>query len=145
MTRRGLAVLAGGVCVAVLVAFFVRQPVEGPTPAVPALALDSTGLAPEGERIRVQVLNGTDIDGLARRGMRQLRDYGYDVVDYKTSTVKTDTTLIEVDALHRATGERVRRALNAGVVRAREQASPYLDVTVTLGADWKPAPQPFRP
>jgi hypothetical protein len=38
----------------------------------------------------------------------------------------------------------VGRAMAAPVV-ARPDSSRYLDVTVTIGADWRPPPLPFHP
>lgn len=110
------------------------------------VTLDPEARAPEGERIRVRVLNGAGKTGLARRGMQLFRDYGYDVVDYANAPAPSDTTIVEVDARTRAWSDRVARVLGgAVVVRERAAPLPYVDVTVTLGADWMPPAQPFRP
>jgi len=50
--------------------------------------------APEGVRIRVQVLNTTKTRGLARRATRLLRDRGFDVVELGTVGPTMDTTLV---------------------------------------------------
>ncbi len=111
-----------------------------------SVALDAEARAPEGERIRLRVLNGAGSAGLARRGMQLFRDYGYDVVDYANAPAPSDSTIVEVDARTRAWSDRVSRVLGGSVVvRERAAPLPYVDVTVTLGADWKPPAQPFRP
>lgn len=110
------------------------------------VALDTAARAPQGERIRVRVLNGAGTAGLARRGMQLFRDYGYDVVDYANAPAPSDSTIVEVDPRTRAWSDRITRVLGgAVVVRERATPLPYVDVTVTLGADWKPPAQPFRP
>ncbi|HEX7941572.1 MAG TPA: LytR C-terminal domain-containing protein, partial [Gemmatimonadaceae bacterium] len=50
--------------------------------------------APDGVRIRVQVLNTTKTRGLARRATRLLRDRGFDVVELGTVGPTMDTTLV---------------------------------------------------
>ncbi len=107
---------------------------------------DTAATAPAGERVRVRVLNGTETSGLARRGTFVLRDYGYDVVDYANAEdVPLTATTIEVAPGRLALGERIKRALGVGTVRAAPETLPYVDVIVVLGLDWKPPTQPFRP
>src|SRR5689334_13104593 len=50
--------------------------------------------APEGVRIRVQVLHATKTRGLARRATMLLRDRGFDVVETGTLQQTRDTTLV---------------------------------------------------
>ena len=52
--------------------------------------------APEGVRIRVQVLNATKTRGLARRATMLLRDRGFDVVETlpRTPTEKVEKSLL---------------------------------------------------
>jgi hypothetical protein len=112
---------------------------------VSAIVQDTSALAPQGVRVRVRVLNGTATAGLARRGTQRLRDYGYDVVDYSTAPKPSTETVVEVVAEARDWGTRIVRALGAGTVRERSEPFPHADVVVTLGSDWKPPAQPFRP
>ncbi len=114
--------------------------------AATTVTLDPDARAPDGERVRVRVLNGAGTAGLARRGMQLFRDYGYDVVDYGNAPARSDSTVVEVDARTGAWSDRIARVLGGTVVvRERAVPLPYVDVTVTLGADWKPPTQPFRP
>jgi hypothetical protein len=107
--------------------------------------IDSAARAPEGVRVRVQVLNGTSRTGLARRATQLLRDHGYDVVDYNSRGDTTQLTEVQVTAASRAWGERVVKALGRGQVREREGTLGYVDLVVLLGHDWQPSPQPLRP
>lgn len=109
------------------------------------IAIDSAARAPEGTRVRVQVLNGSGRTGLARRATQQLRDHGYDVVDYRSQGDSSRVTEVLVTAATRAWGERVQKALGGGAVRERDGGLGYVDVVVLLGHDWKAPPQPLRP
>jgi hypothetical protein len=108
-------------------------------------ASDTAARAPSEVRVRVQVLNGSGRNGMARRATQQLRDFGYDVVDYGSRGDSTRVTEVQVTAADKAWGERVVKALRSGVVRERDGTLGYVDVVVLLGRDWQPAPQPLRP
>ncbi len=123
-----------------------NAPAAAPTVAQAIAALDPAARAPENVRIRVKVLNGSGISGLARRGMQVLRDHGYDVVGYGNADAPVDSTIVELNPVAAEHGERLRLALGGGVrVTQRETALPYIDVLITLGPDWQPPAQPFRP
>ncbi|HEY6089866.1 MAG TPA: LytR C-terminal domain-containing protein [Gemmatimonadaceae bacterium] len=100
--------------------------------------------APEGTRIKVEVLNGTRTPGLARRATRYLRDRGFDVVGSGTNIAPRATTVVYDRSSHPVWARLVARALNATAV-SQPDSSRYLDVTVVLGADWRPPPLPFNP
>lgn len=103
-------------------------------------------LANQGERIRVEVLNATTTRGLARRATFALRDAGFDVVRFGTDDGgPRDSTLVLDRSGRREWAERVARALGGARVEARPDSSRYLDVTVLLGADWRPPAKPFYP
>jgi hypothetical protein len=100
--------------------------------------------APEGVRIKVEVFNGTKTKGLARRATLFLRDHGFDVVGSGTNTEQRTTTVVYDRSGHPDWAARVGRAMDAPVVTQRD-SSRYLDVTVILGANWRPPPLPFHP
>ena len=100
--------------------------------------------APDGVRIKVEVLNGTRTRGLARRATRYLRDRGFDVVGSGNDTARRDSTIVLDRSGHPEWAHLVGRAMRAKV-QARPDTSRYLDVTVILGADWRPPPLPFYP
>jgi len=116
----------------------------------PALLLASvTGQqqvrAPEGVRIRVQVLNTTKTRGLARRATRLLRDRGFDVVELGTVGPAMDTTVVLDLSGHPAWADAVAKVMAPAHTRARRDSSRYLDVTVLVGSSWRPPAEPLDP
>jgi hypothetical protein len=100
--------------------------------------------APDGTRIKVEVLNATKTKGLARRATLYLRDRGFDVVGSGNVSEQRAATVVYDRSSHPEWARLVGRAMNAPVA-ARPDSSRYLDVTVLLGADWRPPPLPFHP
>lgn len=113
---------------------------------VPGVAAgeEQESMVPPGVRIKVEVLNATNIPGLARKATMFLRDRGFDVVDIGNSSDKRATTLVLDRSGHPAWANLVGEALSAKV-EARPDSSRYLDVTVLLGEDWHPPALPFYP
>ena len=101
--------------------------------------------APEGVRIRVQVLNTTKTRGLARRATRLLRDRGFDVVELGTVGPTIDTTIVLDLSGHPDWAASVAKVMAPARTRARPDSSRYLDVTVLLGATWRPPAEPLYP
>jgi hypothetical protein len=101
--------------------------------------------APDGTRIKVEVLNATRTRGLARRAMFHLRDRGFDVVGIGTAPAQADSTLVLDRSGHPEWASLVARALGGARVESRPDSSRYLDVTVLLGASWRPPSEPFYP
>lgn len=100
--------------------------------------------APENVRIKVEVLNATRTRGLARRATLYLRGRGFDVVGSGNVSEQRTTSIVYDRSSHPAWAKLVARAMNAPVV-SRPDSSRYLDVTVLIGADWRPPPLPFHP
>jgi hypothetical protein len=100
-------------------------------------------------RVRVEVINTTKVHGLAHRATRYLRDQGFDVVGEGTVKVPSDTTLVLDRTGHQAWASSIAHVLAAtGApvrVESRPDSSRYVDVTVLLGALWRPPPQAFNP
>jgi len=109
------------------------------------LPRDDFPRAPEGVRIRVQVLNTTGQHGLARRATRLLRDQGFDVVDMGNGTPALDTTVVLDRSGHPEWAASIAKVIKPAVSRTERDSSRYLDVTVLLGRSWRPPPQPFNP
>lgn len=106
---------------------------------------DALPRAPEGVRIRVQVLNTTGRHGLARRATRVLRDQGFDVVDMGNTTPALDTTVVLDRSGHPEWAAAVAKVVKPARSRTERDSSRYLDVTVLLGRAWNPPPEPFNP
>jgi LCP family protein required for cell wall assembly len=88
-----------------------------------------------GRGLSVEILNGTDVAGLAARTAARLEQYGCEIVDVGNASEKRDTTLV-VD--HRASTRRAKRVaalLGLGVVSAAPEGDNPADVTVVLGRD----------
>ena len=113
--------------------------------ARPAVARRAEVRAPDAQRIRVQVLNGTKVRGLARRATTLLRDRGFDVVEVGTINDTRDTTLVLDLSGHADWANRVARVLAPARVEARRDTSRYLDIAIILGSTWRPPPDPFNP
>lgn len=101
-------------------------------------------LVPPGVRIKVEVLNATNVRGLARKATFFLRDRGFDVVAMGTSREQRTTTLVLDRSNHPEWTALVARALKAKS-ESRPDSSRYLDVTVLIGSDWRPPALPFYP
>ena len=111
-------------------------------PAEPSVPDDAR--APEGVRIKVEVLNATKTRGLARKATDFLRARGFDVVGSGNDAEQRPKTVVYDRSSHPEWARLVARALNAPVL-SRPDSSRYLDVTVLIGADWRPPPLPFHP
>ncbi|HEY5546752.1 MAG TPA: LytR C-terminal domain-containing protein [Gemmatimonadaceae bacterium] len=102
-------------------------------------------LVPDGVRIKVEVLNASGQRGLARRATFALRDAGFDVVRFANDPQRRDSTLVLARSGNDDQAALVARALGGARVESRPDSSRYLDVTVLLGADWRPPAKPFHP
>ena len=111
----------------------------------PMLNARPARVVPESLRIRVEVLNATTVRGLARLGTFHLRDVGFDVVGSGNSAERRDSTLVLVRSGRMDWGELAAAALGGARVEARPDSSRYLDLTILLGADWRPPPETFHP
>ena len=121
---------AVGVAALIVVAAW-RLAIRGPGAATGALPIP-------GERMPyvVEVLNGTDADGLARAVTRRLRHQGIDVVSFGSAMAGgTDSTLVLVRRGDTAAGLAVRKALGFGRVAFAPDSTLLLDVTVLLGRE----------
>ena len=110
-----------------------------PRPAPPGVR------APDGVRVRVQVLNATKVHGLARRATMLLRDRGFDVVETGNVNDSRDTTLVLDLSNHPEWAARVARLFGTTRIEARHDSSRYLDIAVVLGSTWRPPAEPFYP
>jgi hypothetical protein len=100
---------------------------------------------PDGQRITVEVLNATKVRGLARRAALTLRDRGFDVVSTGTNKEQFDSTQVLDRTGHHEWALRAAKAMGGGAVLARPDSSREVDLTVLIGAAWRPPAQPFYP
>jgi hypothetical protein len=95
---------------------------------------------PGGERIVVEVLNGSGRRGLARAATRVLRQAGFDVVYFGNVSRSVGVTQALARRGDSAAAVRVARALGATRVRVATDTLLRVDVTVLLGGDYRPPP-----
>ena len=143
MIKRGwVAVIVVAVSVAAGGAFYFQR--QGRVVTRPLIPISQVR-APDGVRIRVQVLNATKTRGLARRATMLLRDRGFDVVETGTLAQTSDTTRILDLSGHPEWANRIAQLLAPAAVVTRPDSSRYLDIAVVLGNSWRPPAQPFNP
>jgi hypothetical protein len=101
--------------------------------------------AAKGQRMTVEVLNATHVRGLARRATLTLRDHGFDVVSTGTNREQLDSTLILDRTGHHEWASLAAKAMGGGAVLVRPDSSRDVDLTVLIGASWRPPSEPFYP
>lgn len=134
-----LGAIIGGAIVA------TRKPAKAGRPRVVALGR-ADARAPDGVRIRVEVLNASHVIGLARRATFFLRDRGFDVVEAgNAGGGRRDTSLVLARSAHQDWATLVANAMGGAPVLARPDTLHDVDVTVLVGASWRPPAEPFYP
>ncbi|MEO6446743.1 MAG: LytR C-terminal domain-containing protein [Gemmatimonadaceae bacterium] len=147
MKRRTMVLLLGTVVaagVAGLVWGRERLAMERQAPSA-AAAAGIERVVPAGTRVRVEVLNTSSVRGLARRATFHLRDLGFDVVRYAGEGPERDATLILDRTGHPEWAAWVSTAFGGARVESRPDTSRYVDITVLIGATWRPPAEPFYP
>ncbi|MBX9927710.1 MAG: LytR C-terminal domain-containing protein [Gemmatimonadaceae bacterium] len=148
--RWGRIVLAAVVVVGVGVGAVVRR---GARPRVDASA-PTPGrvevperVIPDTVRVKVEVLNASDVRGLARRATEALRDAGFDVVAIGTVAKADyrDSVLVLDRSGHADWAALAVRTMRQGRAEARPDSSRYVDLTVLIGRRWTPPRQAFDP
>ncbi|MBK5189187.1 MAG: LytR C-terminal domain-containing protein, partial [Gemmatimonadaceae bacterium] len=81
----------------------------------------------------------------ARRAATTLRDQGFDVVSTGTNRDQFDSTQVLDRIGHRDWAVRAAKAMGGGAVLVRPDSSRDVDLTVLIGASWRPPSQPFYP
>jgi hypothetical protein len=156
VNKRAIAIAAGVVALLAVTAGVVRSRSSGARTNEPR---KSAGDAPSsratssladpkwatGTRITVEVLNATKVRGLARRAASTLRDQGFDVVSTGTNRDAFDSTQVLDRTGHREWAARVAKAMGGATVLERPDSSRDVDVTVLIGATWRPPTEPFYP
>ncbi len=102
-------------------------------------------VVPPGVRITVEVLNGTDTRGLARSAARYLRDAGFDVVYYGSAAERRDTTVVRDRRGHADWAVLARDVMQPASLEVSPDSTRLVDLTVVIGALWRPPADPFRP
>jgi len=91
-----------------------------------------------GGRVRVEVLNGGGVDGMARAGTEILRTAGFDVVSFgNAASFDHERPSSVIDRVGRADlAQAVARTLGIDNVQSNPDPNLYVDVSVVLGREW---------
>ena len=94
-------------------------------------------LTPDG-RVRIQVLNGGGVTGMARAATQVLRDHGFDVVEIGNASDRDAerASSVIVRSGSADLGSSVARALGIDNVVSDPDPNLYVDVSVWLGSEW---------
>jgi hypothetical protein len=108
-------------------------------------ALGEPAPPPPAAHVRVEVLNGAGVSGLAREATHRLRNDGFDVVFFGNAARFDHARSVVLDRTgDTATARRIAHALGIDSIASVPDATLLLDATVILGADWPPS-APERP
>jgi len=89
------------------------------------------------DRVRVEVLNGGGVAGVAGRARDRLREAGFDVVYFgNAASFGTEASVILGRGQDEAIAAAVAAALGIPSVLQEPDPSRHVDVTVLLGTDW---------
>lgn len=113
----------------------------------PMTALGDTTSAPQGQRVKVEVLNASGVSGLARRATFLLRDRGFDVVGWGNDPKGSRNGTLILDYTDKPeAADRLARVLGgAQVERGTDSLDRGLDLTVKLGSGYRPPVEVFHP
>jgi len=113
----------------------------------PTIALGDTTSAPQGQRVKVEVLNASGVSGLARRATFLLRDRGFDVVGWGNDPrgIRSETLILDYTDKPEAAYRLSRVLGGAQVERGKDSLDRGLDLTVKLGSGYRPPVEVFHP
>jgi LytR cell envelope-related transcriptional attenuator len=133
-------VVGFGLTVAAVVVLLVST-IAGIDPNAPRAdyeVLVVPGIPRVDDRVRVEVLNGAGVNGLARAVTERLRGDGFDVVYYgNAGSLARDSTTILDRSGNEAAIAALSSALGVNRVETAIDTSLYLEATVVLGGDWR--------
>lgn len=99
---------------------------------------DTLRIVPPGTRVKVEVVNASGERGLARRTMHYLRDRGLDVVSVGNAKDRLDSSVVYVRSGHADWAVKAANAIGGARIEVRPDSSRYLDLTIVLGARFRP-------
>ncbi|MFM8569823.1 MAG: LytR C-terminal domain-containing protein [Candidatus Kapaibacterium sp.] len=133
-----LSVLVAAFSYALVYRFLIRPPVE----AVNGSIVTSNGIE---RAIQLQILNATDVPGIAKKATEYLRSRGFDVVQVTNAPIRSVGSFVVRVTTDSASSARVAYALGIEprFIRFEVDSSLMLDCTVVLGNDYTSL-RPFR-
>jgi hypothetical protein len=143
--RRTVARLAAAVVVLSGVAVGARWVLRARSASGPPAATTVERVIPAGTRVKVEVFNGTDTRGLARVAAGVLRDAGFDVVGFGNTAERHDSTVVRDRSGHPEWASAAARVMAPAQRETRPDSGRLVDLTVVIGARWRPPAEPLRP
>lgn len=137
---RGLAVIVVVLTVGAFAGSALGQWWEAPLPGDDG-ASGAEMASVQGERVRVEVLNGGGRTGMARAATGELRETGFDVVYFGNGSPR-DSSVVFARTDQVEWARLVADELGIRRVVAEPDSNLYLDVTVVLGQEWEPRLDP---
>ena len=121
---------------------FVGYPVEEQVQAIPELVVEEEQISPAQVQnpIRIEILNGCKISGLAGKTADFLRGKGYDVRDFRNAPRVYQKTTIFVRGADREMGKKLALTIALPEEMIKMERDPDLvdvDVSLVLGKDYK--------
>jgi hypothetical protein len=136
MTQRLVGLLITSLAVIVLLGSLVVG-LRGPRTVDGWEPVPISTLREGADRIRVEVLNGAGVEGLARETTERLRASGFDVVYYgNAGALARDSTVVLDRGSDPAAVARVAQELGIERVEIATDTTLYLEATVILAPDW---------
>jgi hypothetical protein len=117
------------------------------TPRRPAAAVTAAAAYPvpgSSSALKIEVLNGTGREGLARAATRQLRQSGFDVVHYGDTPGPVSVSQVIGRRVSADAARPVAKAIGVDSLLARPDSARRVDVSVWLGKDYRP-PRELHP
>jgi hypothetical protein len=114
------------------VVFRPAPPAAGPS-LTPAYEVPGTR-----HTLRIEILNGTTRDGLARIATRQMRREGFDVVFFGSTDSAVAISRVIARRVERSDAREVASALGIDSVVVARDTTRRVDVSVWLGNDYRP-------
>jgi len=113
--------------------------------AVPVATVSSREPLVSG-RVKVQVLNGGGLSGVALEATRLLRDAGFDVVSYGNARTFSQDSSVVMDRVGQWENARlVAEVLGIKATVSEPDSDLYVDVSVVLGPEWTRPPVSQEP
>jgi hypothetical protein len=90
---------------------------------------------------RIEVLNGTAVEGLGQRGADRLLASGYEVTRIANASYMHDSSRVIDHVGWPSQANRIARLLNCGRVVKDGRPTEWADITVIVGRDYAPSAQ----
>jgi hypothetical protein len=103
-----------------------------------AIDMDTMRIVEPGVRIKVEVMNASGERGIARRTMHYLRERGLDVVSLGNAKERMDSSVVYDRSGHPEWAALAARAIGGARIETLPDSSRYLDLTIVLGARFRP-------